>query len=322
MILAISVSFALMLDLRRLQTLRRVVATSSFSAAALELGYTQSSVSQQIAALEAQLGVTLIDRARRPIGPTAAGERVLARAEVLLGQAAALEGELAELGRGDAGTLRLAGFFTAWTTFLPSAIARYAKDHPAVRLELAQLEPEPAVRGVVAGELDLAVVYGYPGEPPPDGLVATALVDDPYAVAMPVRHRLARGDDVALGDLAGERWVLSGAATGYGALVRQMCADAGFQPDVALETGDIAMVQPLVAAGLAVSLMPALGLSPRHAGVAVRPLRERPLARRVVAVRSAHLRVPTAVAMTETLVRAVSERSVRRGGSPAAGPSS
>src|SRR5581483_8273824 len=108
-----------MLDLRRLQVFRAVATRRSFSAAALALSYTQSSVSESVAALERELGVTLLDRSSRPVRPTPAGDVVLGHAETLLGQAAAIEEDLVALTRGDAGRLRLAGFYTAWSTFLP-----------------------------------------------------------------------------------------------------------------------------------------------------------------------------------------------------------
>src|SRR3954447_8083699 len=108
------VSFSTMLDLRRLQVFREVAARRSFSAAADALSYTQSSVSQHVTNLERQLGVTLLDRAARPVSVAAAGEVVLRHAEELLGRSAAIERELATLAGGETGELRLGGFFTAW----------------------------------------------------------------------------------------------------------------------------------------------------------------------------------------------------------------
>src|SRR6266480_7083861 len=121
-----------MIDLRRLQMFHAVATRKSFSAAALELSYTQSSVSEGVAALERELGVTLLDRSSRPVRITPAGEMVLVHAEALLGQAAAIEDELVALASGDAGRLRLAGFYTAWSTFLPGAVAGFARAHPRV----------------------------------------------------------------------------------------------------------------------------------------------------------------------------------------------
>lgn len=302
-----------MLDLRRLRTFREVLTRRSFSGAALALDYTQSSVSQQITTLERDLGVTLIDRTSRPVRPTAAGAAVLAHADALLAHADAVESELASLGKGESGSLRVAGFFTAWATFLPAAVADFSRSHPRVALELHQLEPAPAIRGVRAGELDLAVVYGF--ESPDESILeCTHLLDDPYAVALPVRHPLAARRQVALADLAGERWLSPPSDHSYTQILRSLCRELGdFEPDVSYETGDIAMAQPIVAAGLAVALLPALGLVPTHAGVAVRRLRSTPPARSVWAVRPRNRRAPAAAAMDAALADAARRAGLAAG---------
>jgi DNA-binding transcriptional LysR family regulator len=300
-----------MLDLRRLATFREVVARRSFSAAADALDYTQSSVSQQIATLEGELGVTLIDRGSRPVRLTTAGEALLAHADELLAQAATVERELAALSRGESGTLRVGGFYTAWATFLPSAVAAFSRRYPRVQLELRQLEPQPAVRGVRTGELDLAVVYRF-DDADADGLLRwTRLLDDPYAVALPADHPLAERERVALGELAAQRWVSPPSDDLYAQVLRRLCRELGdFEPDVAFETQDIAMAQPLVAAGLAVALLPALGLLPTHARVVVRPLSSTPPARSIWAVRPANRPAPAVAAMLDAVTEAAGLQEV------------
>jgi DNA-binding transcriptional LysR family regulator len=294
-----------MLDLRRLRVFREVAARRSFSGAALALDYTQSSVSQQVTALERELGVTLLDRAQRPVRPTHAGEVVLRRAEELLGQAGAIVEELAALTGGQTGTLRAGGFSTAWKTFLPEAVAAFSRAHPRVQLELDQLEPDAALRAVRAGDLDLAVVYRFP-EPTErgqdDGLEWTHLLDDPYALVLPTGHPLARRRRVGLADLAEEHWVSPPASVPYSRSLRELCQrEGGFTPTVTYETRDISMAQPLVAAGLAVGLLPALSLAQRHPGVTVRSLPSAPLARSVSIVRLAGRRTPAAAPMIAEL---------------------
>jgi DNA-binding transcriptional LysR family regulator len=293
-----------MLDLRRLQVFREVAAQRSFSGAALALNYTQSSVSQQVTNLERDLGATLIDRTARPVGLTAAGEVVLRHADDLVARAELVERDLAVLASGETGTLRVGAFYTAWATFLPSAVAAYSRRRPDVQLELRQLEPEPALRELLSGELDIAVVYRLAGidDEDDDRIAWTHLLDDHYAVALPARHRLTRASEVALADLEHERWLSPPPGAPYSRLLRRLCRDhGGFEPDVAYETGDIAMAQPLVAAGLAVALLPDLGLRPRHAGVAVRPLPDIPPARSVEIARLAAHAVPAAEPMADAL---------------------
>jgi DNA-binding transcriptional LysR family regulator len=295
-----------MLDLRRLRVFREVATRRSFSDAALALDYTQSSVSQHVTNLERELGVTLLDRGARPARVTEAGAVVLRHADDLLGRAAAVERELAGLAGGETGTLRLGGFYTAWATFLPAAVAAYSRAHPRVQLDLRQLQPEPAVRALRSGDLDLALVYHYGETPGGEGIAWTHLLDDPYAVALPAGHPLAAEEAVALADLARERWVSPPADTQYTRILRALCREeGGFDPHVAYETGDVAMAQPLVAAGLAVALLPDLALRPHHAGVAVRPLAGAPTPRAVEVGRIAGRRVPTADAMLAALREAV-----------------
>jgi len=237
---------------------------------------------------------------------------VLAHADALLAQADAVERELAALTKGESGTLRMGGFFTAWATFLPTGVAAFSRAHPG-GVELHQLEPAPAIRGVRAGELDLAVVYGF-GSPDEAALEWTHLLDDPYAVALPSRHRLAARREVTLADLAGERWVSPPSDTPYTQVLRRLCREHGdFEPDVAYETGDIAMAQPIVAAGLAVALLPALGLVPTHAGVTVRGLRSTPAARSVWTVEPPNRRARVTSAMNEALVHAARQPGVTPG---------
>jgi DNA-binding transcriptional LysR family regulator len=299
-----------MLDLNRLRIFQAVAQRRSFSAAALEMSYTQSSVSEAVATLERELGVTLLDRSSRPVGLTPAGEIVLAHAEALLGQAEAVESDLVALTRGDAGRLRLAGFYTAWSTFLPDAIADFARSRPGVHLELEQLDPPAALRRLRAGEIDLAVIYrfetGDPADDPDSRLTSTYLAHDPYALAGPARSRLARKGRLKLADLADASWCTAPAGSSATLLLQQFCREhGGFEPRLDYPTEDVAMAQPLIAAGLAVALLPALNLARPHPGVTVRELPDAPPGRDVWCVGPASRRLPAARPMVDALARAV-----------------
>ena len=298
-----------MLDLQRLETFRQVATRRSFSAAALELSYTQSSVSEAVATLERELGVTLLDRSSRPVRLTPSGEVVLAHAEALLVEAAAIETELAGLTRGDVGRLRLAGFYTAWSTFLPTAIADFAGAHPRVDLELEQLDPPAALRQLRAGELDLAVIYRFertdPAADPEARLSSTYLGHDPYALALNATSALARKGRLRVADLAEASWCCAPLGSPATVIVQQFCREhGGFEARLEYPTDDVAMAQPLIAAGLAVALLPSLNLALPHPGVTVRRLPHAPPGRDVWCVHPAHQRSPAATAMISALVRA------------------
>src|SRR3954466_2910219 len=217
-----------MIDLRRLHVFRAVAEHRSFSAAAAGLNYTQSSVSQHVASLERELGTTLLDRGARPVRLTEAGETVLRHAEDLLSRAASIERARAGLRGGESGTLRLAGFYTAWATFMPAAVAAYSRERPRVQLELRQLEPAPAVRRLRAGALDLAVIYRFEGARLDDERITwTRLLDDPFALALPAGHPLATADGFALSDLAEENWVSPPSSAPYTRMLRRLCVEHG-----------------------------------------------------------------------------------------------
>jgi DNA-binding transcriptional LysR family regulator len=310
-----------MLDLRRLSVFHSVATRRSFSAAALALSYTQSGVSEAVAALERELGVTLLDRSSRPVGVTPAGEVVLRHAETLLGQVGAIEEDLAALGQGDAGPLRLAGFFTAWSTFLPRAVAAFSRAHPRVVLELDQADPPEALRRLRAGESDLAVIYRFePGDPADDPgvqVVTTRLAHDPYAVAVPARGPLARKRDLQVADLAGAKWCAARRGTAATDILVRFCREhGGFEPDLAYPADDVAMAQPLVAAGLAVALLPALNLARPYPGVAVRALPQTPPGREIWCLQPANRRLPAARAMVASLERAARDLPRTRAAPP------
>ena len=309
-----------MLDLQRLQTFRKVATLRSFSAAALELSYTQSSVSESVATLERELGVTLLDRSSRPVRLTPSGEIVLAHAETLLTEAAAIQTDLAALTRGDVGRLRLAGFYTAWSTFLPSAVAEFARAHPHVHLELEQLDPPAALRQLRAGELDLALIFrfepGDPAEDPEARLTSTYLAHDPYALAVPTTSGLARKGRLRVADLAQASWCCAPLVSAATLILQQFCREhGGFEARLTYPTDDVAMAQPLIAAGLAVALLPSLNLARPHPGVTVRQLPHAPPGRDLWAVRPAHQHLPAATAMISALERA----TTRLPGSPTNG---
>jgi DNA-binding transcriptional LysR family regulator len=295
-----------MLDLQRLQTFRTVATLRSFSAAALELSYTQSSVSEAVATLERELGVTLLDRSSRPVRLTPSGEVVLAHAEALISQATAIESDLAALTSGSAGRLRVGGFYTAWSTFLPKAIAEFTRAHPRVQLELEQLDPPAALRQLRAGELDLAVIFRFePGDPandPDARLSSTYLAHDPYTLAVPATSALARKRRLKVADLAKANWCSAPLGSPATLLLQQFCREhGGFEPQLEYPTDDVAMAQPLTAAGLAIALLPSLNLAQPHPGVTVRNLPAAPPGRDIWCVRPVHQHLPAATAMTTAL---------------------
>ncbi len=300
-------------DLRRLRAFHAVAERRSFSEAALALGYAQSVVSHHVAALEQEFGLTLIDRARRPVGLTEAGERLAEHAAVVLGHVATAEEELRALAGLLTGTVRVGAFLSACTSFVPQALAGFEAAHPDVEIQLEQLEPAPALGRLRAGELDVAVVWEAPGEEglgDDRGFERAFLAEDPYRIVLPPRHRLARRREVNLADLARERFIAppTEVSPGYRAMLDRLCGESGFAPEVRYLVRDVTVGRALVAAGLSVALITDLAVDEPRPDVAVRPVRDLSLARAVHAVWLRGRRVPAIPAMVAALAEAASAR--------------
>ncbi|MDX3753885.1 LysR substrate-binding domain-containing protein [Streptomyces mirabilis] len=261
-----------MLDVRRMQVLRAVVSSGSVTAAAADLGYTPSAVSQQIGALEKQAGTELLERVGRGVRPTAAGLLLTEYADAIGRQVAEAETALADLRAGRTGRLAVRYFATAGAALVAPAVARFRREHPGVRVELKLIDVEDPLPDVKEGRADLALVVRADGTGP-EGIRLVRLLDDPYRVVLPRGHRLAGRRLLELAELADEAWV--GSEWPGPCLDAQLdaCAAAGFRPSFAVQSEDYATAQGFVAAGLGVSLVPRLGLGSRHPGVVVRKVR-------------------------------------------------
>jgi DNA-binding transcriptional LysR family regulator len=297
-------------DLRKLRALRTVGDLRSFSAAAEALEYTQSAVSQQIAALEAEVGMTLVERTRPP-GLTEAGRLLVAESDPMFEHLASVEARLDDLRGLRAGSLRMASFGSALSTLLVSAVARFRSDHPEVQLELSEMiDSIPKLR---AGELDLALVFDWSNAPtvPDPTLDRQFLLDDDLRVVLPAEHPLARRRTVPLKALAKERWITPsphGTAAIYWKMLEELAGQAGFTPTVAYELDSLVAAQAFVAAGQGIVLTNDLTIPRSHPGLAVRDISPR-VARRVWTVQMRDRNWPPAKAMVRLLRRSADEWS-------------
>jgi DNA-binding transcriptional LysR family regulator len=303
------------LNVSRLRVLREVVGRGSFSSAADALAYTQSAVSQQIAALEAEVGMTLLERHPRGVRPTAAGRTLVEHTEGILARLEAAETELEELAGLRGGQLRMASFPTAGATLMPLAIAEFRARHPDVELTLAEGEPEEIAPRLHAGELDLALLFEFAdtSDPLAENLTRSAsltrvgLLEDPLYLALPRQHPLARRKELRLEDLHGEAWVQTSQSSPCATHVVRCCHAAGFEPNVSFESDDYQTVQGLVAAGVGVAFIPELALSVVREDIRVRALAPAPPVRQViVAVPRGGGLTPSAPAMLQILQTAAS----------------
>lgn len=276
-----------MLDVRRMQVLRAVISSGSITAAARNLGYTPSAISQQLATLEREAGIELLERVGRGVRPTAAGALLSEHAEVLSGQLSKAESELADLKSGRTGRLTIRYFATAGAALVPPAIAAVRREFPGIQLDLRLREPLDSIPEVESGDADVSIVV-WRGEWRIKTVELVHLLDDPYRAALPRTHPLARKRMLDLSDLRDEPWVGNEGTPGpCRDVLMAACGAAGFVPNFVLDCEDYQTAQGFVAAGLGISLVPLLGLGSPHPGVVIKRIR------RPEPIRSIHAAVAT-----------------------------
>lgn len=233
----------------------RVAADRSLTSAATALGYTQSAVSRQVQSLEAELGVALFDRLPRGVRLTEAGRVLLPHAEAVRDRLAAARAELDALRTLDGGLLRVGAFPTADAALVPRTLAAFHTLHPRVSVARTEGSSGKHLRLLAAGDLDVAVVSDTAGRNLA-GCTLHHLLDEPMYVALPEGHLLAGRRELRLADLADEEWV-AGSTQPKDTLMRP-AAESGFRPRTAYVVQDWIAKQGFVAAGLGVTLLPAL----------------------------------------------------------------
>ena len=240
------------MDPRRLLTLHAVARHGSFSRAADELTLTQSAVSQQVAALERQLGVQLLHRGRGGVRPTPAGDALLAHASALSERLQLAETQLADLAAEEGRKLRVGAFPSALATIVPDAAAALTSRTPDLEIQLTEGRLDQLVEGVRDGELHAAVCFQDAASPRREhsGTRRHDLADEPMVLALPPKHRLARRKQIALTELAGDPWT----APSRDGLIVRACRAAGFEPSLNIITGDPLAIRAVVRAGLAVTM--------------------------------------------------------------------
>ncbi|GAA1987813.1 LysR family transcriptional regulator [Isoptericola halotolerans] len=259
-----------MLDVHRLRVFRSVVASGSVAAAAANLGYTPSAVSQHVSALQRETGLQLLARHGRGVRPTAAGEALAAQADAVLARLGEAESFVADLRSGRTGRLSIAYFASVGAAWLPHVVSALTDRFPRLRLELELREDVPTDPGQRA---DLQVLVARRGHEPGRGLTAHHLLDDPYVAVLPTDHPFADRDEIELAELADEAWIDNDFARGWCRRnLLEACRAAGFSPAFRVEAHDYPTALAFVAAGIGLTVLPALGavhLPPGTVGVPV-----------------------------------------------------
>jgi DNA-binding transcriptional LysR family regulator len=241
-----------------LRVFREVAYRRSITAAAQALRYTQSTVSRQIAALEAEFGARLLDRMPRGIALTDQGRVLLGHAEAVLTRLDDARRDMRAIGDASIGRLRVAAFATAVVTLVPRALAQLRIAFPGVELTLVEGLSARLIEQLVADEADVAVISCATDQPIVDSrLELHHLLDEPMLVAVPLGHPLAGGTGtVGLAALADQAWIAGGIRPQESLLAVGM--RHGFRPRIDFVANEWLAKLGLVAAGFGITLLPAL----------------------------------------------------------------
>lgn len=305
-----------MLDPRRLLTFREVARQGSFSRAADALALSQPAVSQQVAALERELGSTLLLRGRAGTVVTPAGELLLAHADALAARLELADVQMDELAAGGRATLRVGAFPSALATIVPAAAVALRAREPDLDIAIEEGTVDELEAAVQSGSVHVAVCWQDAGADrrERDGLRRTDVAEEPMVAVLADDHRLAGRRRIALSELADEPWM---APESEGLFV-DACRAAGFEPRIAILTRDPLAARAIAAAGLAVSLTPRLLASLELPGIVTRPLRGIAPRRALYAIAPAEGAHPLARELTDELAAAISPRrsATRRASRP------
>ncbi|MER5478158.1 LysR family transcriptional regulator [Streptomyces sp. NPDC002734] len=262
-----------MTDVHRLRVLRAVAEHGSFNRAAAALRLTPSAVSQHVAALERSLGAQVVVRSTRGVTLTRSGRIMVGAAEAVAAELEHARREIDRIGTGRS-RLTVATFTSGGRLLLPGALAKLSAARPGVELHVRECEPADSLPLLRQGAVDLAVAYHFDGPLPGGagrGVRWTPLLEDPLHLVLPQAHPLADRDALDLAELADEAWVLGCLTTE--AYLRRHAAQAGFELRLRGTTTDYFFARSLVAAGVGVSLVPSVALTPEVEGVRTVPVR-------------------------------------------------
>jgi DNA-binding transcriptional LysR family regulator len=295
-----------MLDVRRLRTFREVALHGTIRAASEALSFTPSAVSQQVSALERELGVELLERTGRSVRLTAAGRTLVRRAEGILAELDETEAEVKSIAGSAPRAVRIAAFASAAATIVADAVRGSELD-----VHIIETDPRLGLARLRAGEVDLAILWEYDFVPlePVRAVELRRLLDDPVDVVMPRTHPAAASPAVAFADLADEPWINSTPLSSCHPFLPRVCNAAGFEPRIAAETNDHRALHHLVASGVGLALVPQLSQLDLPASLVARPIAPNPPKRRIhAASRRGQKRAPGTEFLLELLETAAAGR--------------
>ena len=275
---------ALILNTNRLRILREVAARHTITAAAAALYLTPPAVSHQLAVLEREVGVPLLERTARSIRLTPAGKRLVEHAETILAECEIALADVESFSAEVSGTVRLSAFQTAAQSIALPAMVALRSQYPRLEVIANDLEPTVAIPALKSAQLDIALSHEWDYVPLPKepALDRFGLLAEPIYALLPAGHPLA-GGPVHLADLADEDWCVAKESAASRRAINRITSAAGFEPNVVLESNYFRAIGAAVEAGLGVGIAPQM-TDLRGLNLIIQPLVDPAIHRRVMAV--------------------------------------
>lgn len=240
------------MDIRQLRFFVEVVRADGFSAAARAVHATQPTISKAVALLEEEIGMPLLERGRQGVRLTQAGEIVFRRAQAMLNERGDLRRELEELRGLHRGALRLGLPPLGSDTLFAPLFAAFRARYPGIDLHLLEQGSEALEESLRAGAIELGASL----LPVPQEFDFQAVRREPMAAVLPAAHALAQRAALRLDDLRDEPFLMFASGFALNRRIRDACAQHGFAPREAVQSGQIAFIVALAAAGMGVALLP------------------------------------------------------------------
>lgn len=274
----------------------------TIAAVAQALSYSPSAVSHQLALLESEVKTALLQPVGRKVRLTPAADLLASHAEIILRQLEQAKGDLATALGEVEGTLKVACFQTAALFLIPAALRSIRENHPRLRIDVAEIEPEDSLPALIAYDFDMVIDEEYPGLPRARSseIDQIELTRDPMLLAFPTPD--SQNNYGSIADLADATWVMEPEGSAARQWTTSVCREAGFEPDVQFESSDLLVHSRLVQEGHAHAFLPSLVLSQESAVIRTHQLENHMTRRIFTATRHGAGEHPSIVAFRRALV--------------------